>query len=69
MPKDILSLEQRMQMLFYKEGDLWVQTEKSHLLRQSCCGNGCRHCAFWPKYQKGNTSIKPSLLLYINSES
>lgn len=31
---------------FYKEGNMWVFTELYHLLKGSCCGNGCRHCAY-----------------------
>ena len=31
---------------FYKEGNMWVFTELYHLLKGSCCGNGCRHCVY-----------------------
>lgn len=31
---------------FYKEGNMWVFTEIYHLLKGSCCGNGCRHCVY-----------------------
>ncbi|MEO6683379.1 MAG: cysteine-rich CWC family protein [Ginsengibacter sp.] len=31
---------------FYKDGNMWVFTELYHILKQSCCGNGCRHCAY-----------------------
>lgn len=32
---------------FYFNGDgLMVLTEKYHLERGYCCGNGCRHCPF-----------------------
>ncbi len=32
----------------------------SHYLtnRGYCCGNGCRHCPYFPPHTKGNTSIK-----------
>jgi hypothetical protein len=32
---------------FYYSEDGWVvMTEKFHLERGHCCGNGCRHCPF-----------------------
>lgn len=37
---------------FYKDGNMWVFTELYHLLKGSCCGNGCRHCAYG--YMKTN---------------
>jgi len=44
--------------LYYMEGTYKVFTEEFHLRRGHCCGNGCQHCPYEPKYQKGNTSIK-----------
>ncbi|MBP7283788.1 MAG: hypothetical protein KBA66_19535 [Leptospiraceae bacterium] len=32
--------------LYYFENGLMVFTEKFHLRRGYCCGNGCRHCPF-----------------------
>ena len=29
---------------FYMEGGKFVLTERYHLRRGHCCGNGCRHC-------------------------
>jgi hypothetical protein len=34
-----------------------VFTKEFHLRRGSCCGNGCRHCPFFPAHKKGNTTI------------
>ncbi len=34
---------------FYKENGLFVFTELYHYLKASCCGNGCRHCAYGNK--------------------
>ncbi len=34
---------------YYSEGGLIVFTEFYHLCRGSCCGNGCRHCAYGNK--------------------
>ena len=31
---------------FYLEEGLMVLTERYHLSRGTCCGNGCRHCPF-----------------------
>ena len=35
-----------------------VFTPKYHLQRGDCCGSGCRHCPYEPKYIKGNKNIK-----------
>jgi hypothetical protein len=42
---------------FYIEDGKYVFTKEFHLKRGSCCGNKCRHCVFFPKYKKGNTTI------------
>lgn len=31
---------------------------KYHVDRGYCCGNGCRHCPFFPKHMKGNRILK-----------
>jgi hypothetical protein len=31
---------------YYREDGFIVFTEKYHLERGYCCGNGCRHCPF-----------------------
>ena len=31
-----------------------IFTSLFHLKRGTCCGNGCKNCAFEPKYQKNN---------------
>lgn len=43
---------------YYNEQGLFVFTEEYHKNRGYCCGNGCKHCAFEPAHQKGNTTIK-----------
>lgn len=35
---------------YYNEQGLMVLTEKYHLERGYCCGNGCRHCPY--NYEK-----------------
>ncbi|MGH9802373.1 MAG: DUF5522 domain-containing protein [Blastocatellia bacterium] len=37
---------------FYWEGGLMVFTAKFHLRRGSCCGSGCRHCPYEPRWTK-----------------
>ncbi len=55
---------------FYIENGKFVLTERYHLRRGHCCGNGCRHCPFdhesvppkvreikeppWPYFQEGD---------------
>ncbi len=31
---------------FYKENGFFVFTERYHMLRGTCCTNGCRHCPY-----------------------
>ena len=31
---------------YYRDGNMWVFTELYHILKGSCCGNGCRHCVY-----------------------
>jgi hypothetical protein len=35
-----------------------VMTESYHRRRGTCCGNGCRHCPYEPKHEKGNKTLK-----------
>jgi hypothetical protein len=44
--------------LYYLENGRVVFTPKYHLQRGDCCGSGCRHCPYEPKYIKGNKNIK-----------
>ena len=43
---------------YYDELGRRVMSESYHRRRGSCCGNGCRHCPFEPRYEKGNTILK-----------
>ena len=49
--------EQLFPSSFYIENGKYVFTKEFHLERGSCCGSGCRHCPYLPKYKKGNTTI------------
>lgn len=46
---------------FYWEGGFLVFTAKYHLRRGSCCGSGCRHCPYDPRWTKGVTAIDPEV--------
>jgi hypothetical protein len=35
-----------------------VMTEKYLTERGYCCGNGCKHCPYFPSHQKGNRELK-----------
>lgn len=44
---------------YYMDGGLLVLTE--HYIAKSrrvCCGNGCRHCPFEPRNERGGTKLK-----------
>lgn len=43
---------------YYKEGGQFVFTALFHLQRGKCCGNGCRHCPYEPKYEKNNNIVE-----------
>lgn len=60
-------IEERLTYNTYMEGDKMVQTELKHMGRGHCCGNSCRHCPYWPKYQSGNRSIKESIRVLFDS--
>jgi nicotinate-nucleotide--dimethylbenzimidazole phosphoribosyltransferase len=53
---------------FYFERGLMVLTEKYHLERGSCCGNGCRHCPYdhrnVPTRADRPASVTPSAMTY-----
>ena len=37
---------------YYTEGERVIFTALAHILRGSCCGNGCKHCPYDKHYQK-----------------
>lgn len=41
---------------FYVEEGRVVFTRSCHLRRGVCCGSGCRHCPFTPRWTKGATT-------------
>ncbi|MGH9855531.1 MAG: DUF5522 domain-containing protein [Blastocatellia bacterium] len=42
---------------FYHEGDFLVFTRLYHLKRGHCCGSGCRHCPYDPRWTSGETTV------------
>lgn len=46
---------------FYLENGYRVMTERFLINRGYCCANGCRHCPYWPKANKGNTTLRKGL--------
>mgnify|MGYP003627599564 FL=1 len=43
---------------FYWENGRMVMTEEYHKSRGACCGNGCKHCPYWPPHQKTSKQLK-----------
>jgi len=43
--------------LYYLENGKVVFTDEYHIKRGYCCGNGCRHCPYYPKHLKSNTKL------------
>jgi hypothetical protein len=42
---------------FYYEGAFIVFTRLYHLKRGYCCGSGCRHCPYDPRWTGGATTV------------
>jgi len=42
---------------FYLEGDFIVFTRLYHFKRGYCCGSGCRHCPYDPRWTSGETRV------------
>jgi len=51
---------------YYKLGDRVVFTALFHIERGSCCGNGCKHCPYEPKYQKGRVVLAEKFIKFTN---
>ena len=55
--EQIQASEKRVTEMYYDENGKLVFTEHYLAKRGKCCGNGCKHCPYDPKHQKGNTNI------------
>lgn len=42
---------------FYMDNGRKVMTEQFHIRRGFCCGNGCRHCPYQPKHERGSITL------------
>jgi hypothetical protein len=42
---------------YYMENGFRVMTAEFLTNRGYCCGNGCRHCPYHPKHNKGNQNL------------
>lgn len=47
---------------YYWENGYIVFTSAFLARRGPCCGNGCRHCPYEPKHQRGNTYLSAEVL-------
>lgn len=43
---------------YLNDKGLMVLTEKYHIKKGSCCGGKCKHCPYWPPYQKSNKELR-----------
>ena len=47
---------------FYLDKDGYRVMTESYLVRRGyCCSNGCKHCPYDPKAQKGNRRLRPDV--------
>jgi hypothetical protein len=46
---------------FYMENGYRVMTKAFLTKRGHCCGNGCRHCPYFPKHTKGSKQLLDAL--------
>jgi hypothetical protein len=42
---------------FYWENEFLVFTRHYHLNRGRCCGSGCRHCPYEPRWTRDATTV------------
>ena len=63
----IPGLEQRLKEPYYTDEGKRVFTERHNLDKGRCCGSTCRHCPYWPKYQRGNSRVRDGILKMIQA--
>ena len=49
---------------YYMDGERVVFTALFHIQRGQCCGSGCRHCPYDPKYKKGRVVVAKESLKF-----
>ena len=52
---------------YYLEGERVIFTALFHIKRGQCCGSGCRHCPFDPKYTKGKVVVAEKYIKFIDN--
>ena len=52
---------------YYIDGERVVFTALFHIQRGQCCGNGCKHCPYEPKYRKGNVVLAKENIKFIDN--
>jgi len=50
------------------EGERVIFTTLFHIQRGQCCGNGCRHCPYEPKYKKGRVVMSEEFSKFNNTK-
>lgn len=53
---------------YYMDGERVVFTALFHIQRGQCCGNGCRHCPYDPKYTKGRVVLSEKFSKFQNMD-
>ena len=53
---------------FYWEGPYLVFTAQAHLKKGTCCGSGCRHCPYDPRWIEGTTTPAKEFLSEADNE-
>ena len=49
---------------YYMESERVIFTALTHINRGSCCGNGCRHCPYSPRHDRGSVVLAEKLLKF-----
>ena len=52
---------------YYMEKERVIFTALFHIKRGQCCGSGCRHCPFDPKYTKGKVVVAEKYIKFIDN--
>ena len=65
-----LDLIERIKIDYYMDqiGNI-IFTERYHIKRGVCCGLGCRHCPFFPKYEGGNKELSDELKTFVKTST
>lgn len=50
-------IQKNVTEMYYDDNGNLVFTAEYLKKRSSCCGNGCKHCPFDPKHEKGNSKL------------